>query len=180
MMKELSMHILDIVQNSIKAGASSIEIIIVENEQDDLLSIEITDNGRGMPEDMLESVRDPFTTTRTTRKVGLGIPMLEQTCLQCGGGLTIRSAEGAGTTVKAAMSRKNIDRPPMGDLIDTMHILFVTNLEIDFIFRYLFNEFLFEIDTAQIKDILDGVPLNEPSVMQWLKDSLTEGLADKQ
>lgn len=176
MMKELSMHILDIVQNSIKAEANEIEIIITQSEQNDVLSIEITDNGCGMSEEMLSKVRNPFTTSRTTRKVGLGIPMLEQTCLQCGGELTLKSAVGTGTTVKASMSYKNIDRPPMGDLINTIHILFVTNLEIDFKFRYFFNELSFEIDTAQIKEILDGVPLNEPSVMLWLKESLAEGI----
>lgn len=176
MMKELSMHILDIVQNSIKAGASNIEITIIQNEPDDIMSIEIADNGCGMSEEMLGKVRNPFTTSRTTRKVGLGIPMLEQTCLQCGGELALKSAPGEGTTIKAAMSYKHIDRPPMGDLINTIHILLVTNLDIDFIFRYFFNELSFEMDTAQIKEILDGVPLNEPSVMLWLKDSLTEGI----
>lgn len=175
-MKDLSMHILDILQNSVKAGATCISTEITENLSENLLSIKISDNGCGIPADMLEKIRDPFTTTRTTRKVGLGIPMLEQTCVQCGGRLEIESAEGQGCTVEAVMRHENIDRPPLGDVASTMHMLVVTNEDIDFIYKHIKNGAEFILDTVQIKEVLGGVPLSEPAVSEWLDGFIREGL----
>lgn len=176
MMKELSMHILDIAENSTAAGATDIYIEINESPEENIFSFSIKDNGRGMKAEMLENVRSPFTTSRTTRKVGLGIPMLEQTCVACGGGLTIESEEGKGTYIKATMLFDNMDRPPLGDIESTMQIVLCMNTDINFIYKHIYNERSFIIDTKEIKEVLDGVPLNEPEIMQWMKENIHENL----
>lgn len=178
MMKEFSMHILDIAQNSIRAEAQNVTVAIDEDLVGNRLSFYIEDNGTGMSAEVIEKVRDPFTTSRSTRKVGLGIPFLEQTCIQCGGGLDIESVVGEGTKITATLDYDSIDRPPMGDIAGCMHILFVMNPDIDFRYIHKHNGQAFEIGTAEIKEVLDGVPLSEPSVMEWIKENIVEGLAD--
>lgn len=179
MMRDLSMHIMDIVQNSIAAGAARIKVEVCESQTADLVTIIISDDGRGMTPETLEAVRDPFVTSRTTRKVGLGLPMLEQTCVQCGGRLDIQSQPGQGTTITAVMKDSSIDRPPIGDLAGTLVALVVTNENAGFelTFTYTNGREPFVLDTAEIKAALDGVPLSEPSVMAWLKDFVREGIA---
>ncbi|MDR2903115.1 MAG: ATP-binding protein [Clostridiales bacterium] len=178
MMKDLSMHILDIAQNSVRAEATDILLEIDENPAENRLTITIGDNGKGMSAEMLESVRDPFTTSRTTRKVGLGIPMLEQTCLQCGGKLDLISTPGKGTTITASMDYNNIDRPPLGDLVDSLLILVITNQHINFKYSHIYNGNPFVFNTAEIKEVLGDVPFDEPDVRDWIKGFLTEGLAE--
>ena len=133
-MKELSLNILDIVQNSVKADATLIEIIIDENIADDKLTIVVSDNGCGMSPEFLSRVRDPFTTTRTTRRVGMGIPLFELAAQQAGGSLEITSDEGVGTCVTARFQYNNIDRAPVGDMAGTMVTLVSVNPEINFIY----------------------------------------------
>lgn len=176
MMKDLSMHILDITQNSVRAEATKIIIEIYENEEEDILSILVEDNGKGMSEEMLSQVRDPFTTSRTTRKVGLGIPMLEQTCLQCGGRLVLDSKPNEGTIIKAEMKYNNIDRPPLGDIINSLFILLITNQDIIFKYKHKYRDNEFMVDTEEITEILGGVPLDEPEVSEWLKEYIYEGI----
>lgn len=176
MMKELAMHILDIAENSIAAGATDVYIEINENPEQNIFSFSITDNGRGMKKEMLKAVRSPFTTSRTTRKVGLGIPMLEQTCISCGGDLSIESEENKGTSLKAVMQFNNIDRPPLGDIESTMQIILCMNADINFIYKHIYNEKSFIIDTKEINEILEGVPLNEPEIMLWMKENIHENL----
>lgn len=175
-MKELSMHILDIAQNSISAGANLITIEIVEDNARDIFSFLIVDDGCGMSPEVLQNVRNPFTTSRTTRKVGLGIPMLEQSCLQCGGHLELESEVGKGTRLFAVMEYNNIDRPPMGDIKNSMYLLILMNPDRDFVYRHTYNENLYELDTRELKEVLDGVPLNDPSVAEWLKDNIFGGI----
>lgn len=177
-MKEFSMHILDIAQNSTRAGADRVLITLDENIAGNRLVMEIADNGSGMSDEMVESIRNPFTTSRTTRKVGLGIPMLEQTCIQCGGFLDIKSKLGEGTIVHAEMEYNNLDRPPLGDVGSYMHILIVTNPDIDFKYLHRYNGKEYELDVRELREVLEGVPINEPSVMDWIKQSITEGLSE--
>ncbi len=170
------MHILDIVQNSIRAEASYIKILVDEDIVNNRLTFSVSDDGCGMSEEMLRTVRDPFTTSRTTRKVGLGIPMLLQTCRMCNGDLTLDSELGKGTTITATMDYDNIDRPPMGDMANSLYILIVANPSMDFYYRHKINEHEFELDTKEIREVLGDVPLNAPDVCQWLKETIYEGM----
>ncbi len=178
MMKELSMHILDIAQNSISAGAKNVAVTIIENAEGNRLSFEITDDGCGMSEEILANVRNPFTTTRTTRKVGLGIPMLEQTCLQCGGNLELESTPGKGTRLFSYMDYDNIDRPPMGDIENTMFLLILMNENINFIYTHVYNGNEYVLDTAEVKEALEGVSFSNRDVSEWLKANIAEGIAE--
>ncbi len=177
-MQDFSMHILDIAQNSVRAEAKDIAITVIEDTDKNLLSFSIEDNGCGMSPEMLKAVRDPFTTSRTTRKVGLGIPMLEQTCQQCNGYLEIESVVGKGTKLKAVMEHNHIDRPPMGDLAETVFLLIVSNTGHDFMYRHVYNNREYFLDTREVKEVLEDLPLTDPSVMEWLKANIQEGLTE--
>ena len=174
-MQDISMHILDIVENSIRAKATVIQIHIKEDREENLFSFTVTDNGKGMSPALLKEVKNPFTTSRTTRKVGLGIPMLNQTCQMCGGTLEIESKEQAGTRLTASMELNHIDRPPLGDISSTIYILIISNPWIDFHFTYQ-NKEIFVFDTIKIKEALDGVPITEPEISRWIKEALQEGI----
>ncbi|MBQ9511554.1 MAG: ATP-binding protein [Lachnospiraceae bacterium] len=175
-MKELSLHILDIAENSVKAKASKIEIDITEDTAKNLLTIEIKDNGCGMSEEFLKKVKDPFSTTRTTRKVGMGLSLFESAAQQCDGKLEISSKEGVGTEVSVTFALNHIDRAPLGDMAGTMQTLVGGSPDIDFIYRHKKDgqEFLF--DTAQIRETLSGVPLDTPEVILWIGDFINEGI----
>lgn len=175
-MKEISLHILDIVQNSIAAGARHIGIAIDEDSARDDLAIHITDDGKGMDPETLSRVRDPFTTSRTTRKVGLGIPLFMAGALGCNGSFDITSKLGEGTTVSARYQLSHIDRPPLGDIAGTLYMLMSTNPDIDFAYAHTVDGRRFEMDGAQIRKMLDGVPLTQPEVGQWLMEYLQEGI----
>lgn len=175
-MKELSLHILDIAKNSVKAKASLIEVIINEDEEKNLLSIGINDNGCGMTEEFLKTVRDPFSTTRTTRKVGMGIPLFEAASQQCGGNLDITSEVGVGTKVTATFLLNHIDRAPLGDMPGTMKTLIWGSPEIDFLYRHTKNGQEFTLDTREIRQVLGGVPLDNPDVLAWIDEYIIEGL----
>jgi signal transduction histidine kinase len=133
-MEELSLHVLDIAENSIAAGAKRVEIRIEEDPAADWLTIEITDDGAGMTEEQLQRATDPFFTTRTTRRVGLGLPLLQQAALAAGGDLQIHSAPGRGTQVTARFRYSHLDRQPMGDLRSTLMTLAAGHPEIDWVF----------------------------------------------
>ncbi len=177
-MKEISLHILDIVQNSVKAEASLIEIIIDENKTDDVLDITITDNGKGMDEEKVKMVIDPFFTTRTTRKVGLGIPMYREAALQTGGSFEIESRVGEETRVFARFGYSHIDRQPLGDMSEAMFLLLTCNPDIDFVYKHSVGENCFVLDTREIKKILDGVSIADMQVSMWLKDYINEGITN--
>ena len=170
------MHILDIAQNSITAKCSLLEIEVDEDIPKNRLAIIIRDNGCGMSPEFLSRVRDPFTTTRTTRRVGMGIPLFELAAQQAGGSLEITSDEGVGTCVTARFQYNHIDRAPVGDMAGTMVTLVSVNPEINFIYIHRVNNSEFVFDTQEIKEILGDVPLDSTEVLSWIMDYITEGL----
>lgn len=177
-MKELSLHILDIVQNSVKAGASEIKIEINEFPEKNLLEIIITDNGCGMSKELLSRVKDPFATTRTTRKVGMGISLFEAAAEQCGGHLEIESEPGKGTTLYACFEYNNIDRAPIGNMPETMVTVIMSAPEINYVYTHRRSEKEFRFDTKVIKETLDDVPLTNPDILGWIKEFICEGLSE--
>lgn len=173
-MKELSLHILDIVQNSVAAGAKFITLDLIEDVNTDLLEFSIKDDGCGMTEETLKKVTDPFTTGRTTRRVGLGIPLLKAAAELTGGGLELTSEPGVGTTVTARFVYDSIDRQPLGNMAETILGLITSYENIDFVYYHRVNEKEFTLDTREIKGILGEVSLNEPEVVLWLSGFLNE------
>lgn len=173
-MRELSLNILDIAQNSISAGASLITIEIAENTTEKTLFIGIYDNGKGMDEEQLRSVTDPFFTTRTTRKVGMGIPLFKMAAEQTGGGLQIKSELGVGTDVCATFKTDSVDFTPLGDVTATVQMLISMNTDRDFIYRRSVDGREFTLDTREIKEILGDVPLDAYEVSQWLMEFINE------
>lgn len=175
---EISLHILDIMHNSIAAGADLIELNVTEDTANDILSFLIKDNGKGMSKEMVESVCDPFTTGRTTRNVGLGIPLLKQVAEATGGGIKIASDIGVGTELFASFTYSHIDRQPLGDMVQTMHQLITSFENIDFLYSHCINGTEFKCDTREIKKVLNGVSLKETEISLWLFDYLKEGEAE--
>lgn len=178
-MKELSLNILDIAENSVKARASRIEICIEETEQ--ILTLTIADNGCGMKEEILRGVIDPFYTTRTTRKVGLGIPLLKLAAEQTGGSLTITSRhesehpDSHGTEVVAVFDKTHVDFTPMGDVISTLTTLIQGSPEIDFVFRHDAPLAHVTLDTREMREILGAdISLGNPEILRWIAEYLGE------
>ena len=170
---------LDIVQNSLSANATLISIEVDEQEEDDTLRVQITDNGKGMPPELLERVTDPFVTTRTTRKVGLGISLFKQGVNATGGEFTIKSEVGRGTVLRGVYRRSHIDRPPLGDMAGTIRALVLCNPDTDFEYVRRFNGRTFTLDTRRLRETLGSeVPLNAPMVQAWIQEYLTEGEQD--
>ncbi|MGF7141739.1 anti-sigma regulatory factor (Ser/Thr protein kinase) [Anaerotaenia torta] len=174
MMTEISLNVLDIANNSIRAGADLIEIIIQIQRDQDKLIITIADNGCGMTEDQIRQVEDPFFTTRTTRKVGLGVPFFKMAAQCSGGSFRIESVPGTGTRVVAEFGLSHIDRMPLGDMNSTIHTLITLNTQIDFLYRYQFHDREFTLDTREFRQILGGVPFNTPEVSDYIKEYLKE------
>ncbi len=175
-MREIALHIIDIAENSVNAKADTIKISISENLHSDRLSFSVSDNGVGMDDDMLNKVVDPFTTTRTTRKVGLGIPLLKAAAEACNGGLTITSTKGKGTKLSCWFQRSHIDRMPLGDVINSFIILLVGYPTVHWIFRYEYNDEMFEFDDEYFKNELGDLPLSEPSILRFLREHLSQGM----
>ncbi len=175
-MQELSLNILDISQNSISAGASLVSVTICEDTQKDILTIKIEDNGCGMSEEFLSNVTDPFTTTRTTRKVGLGIPLFKMAAESTGGSFKIESTKNVGTVVFASFGYSNIDRMPLGDIASTMATLFSTSEKTDFIYNHSYNGTSFSVDTRELKNILGDVSIAMPEIRLWVIDYINENL----
>jgi anti-sigma regulatory factor (Ser/Thr protein kinase) len=183
-MLELALHVLDILQNTVEAGATQIELTIVEDEAADRLTLTVADNGRGMDEQIVRRALNPFYTTRRTRHVGLGLPLFAEAAETAGGGLTIRSQAGEGTTVEATFKLSHPDRQPLGDMAATLLAFLLAEGAPELRYSHQLiqqrgiapprqSEFAF--DTAAIRAELDGVPLNQPLVAQWLAGHLAEG-----
>lgn len=178
-MFELSLHILDLVQNSVRAGAKVVFIRVIYNLEKDELTIELQDDGCGMSPELLERVSSPFATTRTTRKVGLGIPMFKQLAEGCEGAFFLDSTVGQGTTLRASFRISNIDLPPLGDLAGTMGTLILgAPQEPEFVLEYQKGNGSFCFDTRQIRQVLGGVSLAEPDVLAWIQSYIGEGMAE--
>lgn len=177
-MKELSLNILDIAQNSVKAEADT--IIINLNEDDNILSVKISDNGYGMKKDFLDNVTNPFTTTRTTRKVGLGIPLFMLACSQTEGEFFITSRhiseypENHGTDISATFNKNHLDFTPLGDIVSTIVVLIQGQPGIRWIFEHKTNSGSVSLDTDDLKEVLGDVPLDAFEVITWIGEYLKE------
>lgn len=175
-MKELSLNVLDIAKNSVRAGAKNIGIYINE-DSDGILTLKIKDDGCGMDEQTVKAVSDPFYTSRRTRKVGLGIPFLILAAEQTGGSVGIESktsGEDRGTTVTATFDTKSIDFTPLGDIVGSVVTLIQGDPDRDFVFEHTAPSKKVRLSTAEIRKILGDVSLSEPEVLVWIKDYLTE------
>ncbi len=169
------MHILDIVQNSIAAKAGEIEIEVTEDKQKDTLTVMVTDDGCGMPPEFLQRVTDPFTTNRTTRRVGLGIPLLKMAAENTGGSFEICSEVGKGTCTKAVFGYSHIDRQPLGNMCETMLGLLTAYEDVNFLYKHRVEDKEFVLDTGKLKEILGDVPFSNPEVYLWLSEYISEG-----
>ena len=177
-MRELSLHIMDIVENSLNAGAGLVEIYVKEDGKSNRLSIEISDNGRGMSEDTLKKAVDPFFSTRTTRRIGLGLSMLRELCKRCDGRFKIRSKQGEGTRIKASFRLNHIDLVPFGDMAGSMMSLIVGNPEADFLYTHEVDGRVFHLDTRQVRKELDGKEICNPQFIRSLGNLIRESLKD--
>lgn len=173
-MKEVSLHLLDIAQNSVAAGAKHIDLLLEETAAGDC-RLAIADDGKGMTPEFLAQVTDPFTTTRTTRKVGMGLPLFRLMAEQTGGRLEIESQPGAGTTVTALFRTGHIDCPPMGDLPSTVALLIQGAPEVEWTYRHVTPRGSFTLDTRELRAVLGAeVPLSTPDVTRWIREYLQE------
>lgn len=170
-MEDLSLHILDIVENATTAGAKRVEIRIMEDTESDLLQITIKDDGRGMDIETLKGVTDPFVTSRTTRRVGLGIPLFEQAAREAGGHLSVTSERGSGTEISATFKAGHIDRKPMGDMGATIVSLVAGNPDVDFVYESNLDGKKASLDTRSIKEEIDGVAtISDPQVLKLIQE----------
>jgi hypothetical protein len=173
-MRELSLHILDALENSLEAGATCVELTVEEDLAADWLVITIQDDGRGMSEDQVARIFDPFFTTRSTRHVGLGVPLFKAATERCNGNLTIASQLGVGTTLRATFQHSHIDRAPLGDITGTLLAVILSgSCDLHYVHRVDGREFAFS--TKEIRSELDDIPLVHPAVRNWLRDFIDEG-----
>jgi len=177
-LRELSLHLLDIAENSISAGASRIVISVREDLVADELWLEVVDNGKGMSPEMVANVLDPFVTTRTTRRVGLGIPLLKQAAEACVGFLTVESELGVGTKLTAKFQHSHIDRMPLGNLEDTFITLLLGTPAVNWVFKYQFNDQSFEFDDTEFKEALGDLPLSDFRVIEFLSNTISDGITN--
>ncbi len=180
-MREIALHVLDLLQNTVEAGATRVDAIIAEDWAADFLRVTIGDNGRGMDAETAARAVDPFYTSRRTRHVGLGLPLLAAAAERAGGGLTIHTQPDAGTTVEATFQLSHPDRQPLGNLADTLLAFLLASGAPDLHYVHRSDKAgnalpaAFEFDTVSIRAVLDELPMTHPAVQQWLADFLTEG-----
>ena len=177
-MQELSLNVLDIAQNSVRAKASLVTITVAERSTDYFLEISIADNGCGMTPEQVARAMDPFFTTRTTRKVGLGISFFKLSAESTGGSFDIQSTLGVGTVTTARYHTDHIDMLPIGDMNATILSLISMNPQMDFVYQRSLDDNSFTLDTRELKAVLEDVPLNSPEVVQFIKETLEEGEAE--
>lgn len=181
-MREITLHLLDIAENSVTALAQRVEITVREDLPANRLCASVQDNGKGMDAETVSRLADPFFTSRTTRKVGLGIPLFKAAADACNGGLEISSHPGAGTTISVEFQRDHIDRMPLGNFPDTMLTLLIAHPEINWCFEYAAilahpqDQAVFSFDDTPIKEVLGDIPLSEPQVLTYLREILTTGV----
>lgn len=177
-MEDISLHILDIAENALKAGATRIEIHIIEDIENDLLKLQILDNGKGMDEKMVQAVTDPFMTTRTERRIGLGLPFLVESARMAGGDIKIKSEQGKVTMIEADFVYSNIDRKPLGDIIRTMMVLIAGNHEVDFKYYHQKGIQSYCLDTTELRRQLEEIPINHPDVIGFIRKDMEQGLKE--
>ncbi len=175
-MREISHHVLDIIYNSVEAGARRVEIRVVEDSKADSLTISVADDGRGMDPEVVARALDPFFTSRTTRDVGLGLSLLEASARACAGEVKVDSRRGEGTTVTACFQRSHVDRQPLGDMASTLMVAIVGAPAVDLCYRHEVDGRVFAFDTSALRAELEGLPLSHPAVVRWLRTFLEEGL----
>jgi len=175
-MRELALHILDIARNSIEAGATALQVSVLEHPETDTLELIVRDNGRGMDDAAVRLAADPFFTTRDTRKVGLGLSLLQATCERCGGTLEIRSRPGEGTEVRGTLQLTHMDRPPLGDMGKVIQALACEADRTSLRYRHQTVGKRFEIDTHELRKELGGVPVTDPRVLCWLAEFVRNGI----
>jgi anti-sigma regulatory factor (Ser/Thr protein kinase) len=175
-MLELALHILDIAENSVRAGAKTVFIDIIEDRINDRLLIEIRDDGSGMDEATLKRAMDPFYTSKKVRKVGLGLPMLAEAAERAGGSFAIESREGMGTRVAVKFQLSHIDRQPLGDLTGAIMVLIAGNAGVDFVYRHECQGGVFTLDTREIRSEIGDIPINHLEVLKFVRQHLMEGL----
>lgn len=173
-MEELSLHIIDMAENAVSAGAKLVRIEIDEQPDNDSLKITVEDNGCGMDERQTQEVCDPFVTGRTSRRVGLGIPLFKLAAEQTGGSFLITSEKGAGTCVRADFVYSSVDRQPIGDISAALHRIVTVHEDVDFVFRHRVGKKEFVFKSREAKKLLDGVSFAQPDVMIWLSDYISE------
>lgn len=173
-MRELSLNVMDVAQNSVRAEASVVRITVTESDKEDRLTIEIADDGCGMTDEQVQQVIDPFFTTRTTRKVGLGVPLFKLSAEQTGGSFDIQSEKGVGTTTTASYVKSHVDMTPLGDINSTVKILIQCNPDIDFVYTCTTDNGSFTLDTRELREVLGDVSLDTPDVLEWIQDYLEE------
>ena len=176
-MLELSLHVLDIIENAVEAGASRIQVRMEEDLKADLLTIEIVDNGRGMSKALVKEVLNPFYTTRKTRHVGLGLPLFLEAARRCDGDLIIQSELGKGTRVRATFLHSHVDRAPLGDIPSALLAALLSDHPVDLDYLHRVGDRDFQFDTAEIRRELADVPLTLPRIRNWLFQELREGEA---
>lgn len=177
-MLELSLHILDIAENAVRARAQTISIVLEEDPEQDRLAMEIRDDGKGMTDRELRCVLDPFYTTKKVRHVGLGLPMLAQAAQDAGGCFEIESKPLKGTTVRVAFRFSHIDRQPLGDLQGTLAALIMGNPDIHFIYRHRCGQKEYVLDTDEIKNEIENIPINHIEVLKLIRKDIAEGLKE--
>ena len=180
MLEDLSAHVLDIAENSVKAGATEVTVTVKESAAENLLLFSVKDNGCGMTEEFMKKVTDPFTTTRTTRKVGMGLPFLKQSAELCEGSFSLESEPGKGTETTATFALDNIDCPPMGDIPQSVATLIMGAVNIHWIYRHITDKGEFVLDLDEIVEALDGERelLTTPDVALWLKNYVKDGITE--
>ena len=182
-MKDIALHLLDLAENSISAHAKTVRIGVSEDFRANLLTASVEDDGDGMTDEVAKQVVDPFYTSRTERKVGLGIPLFKASAEACHGAMKISSRPGSGTKVEANFQHSHIDRMPLGDLPATFLMLVLTHPEVHWVFKYAFTPpykgaaRTFEFDDQPVKDALQDVPLTHPDVIAFIRSSLEDGIA---
>ncbi len=176
-MKELSLNVLDLVQNSLSAGAGHIAVEITESLREDRLEIRIRDDGAGMDPEFLARVTDPFVTTRTTRPVGMGIPLVKMAAEMAEGRFEIQSRKGEGTELNASFRLSHVDRMPLGDMAGTITMLIQGAPEVDYVYIRQTDSGRFEFNTVRIREMLEGISLGEPEVLDWIREYIAQGEA---
>ncbi len=175
-MDDISLHIMDIIENSTRAEASSISLNIVVNKKTNMLSIDIKDNGRGMDNEEVIQAQDPFYTTKTKKKFGLGISLLKQASEEAAGTFALISDKGSGTHISATFQYDHIDRKPLGDIAKTFYILIASYPEVDLLLSYKIDNRSFDIDTAELRKELEDIPITAPNVLKTLKNHIADGV----
>lgn len=173
-MKEIALHIQDIAENSVRAGATCVKIGIVEDTRHDILTVHIEDDGCGMDEQTLERALNPFFTTKTVRRVGMGLSMFRQAAMLADGDFSIRSAPGEGTSLTAKFKHSHVDRQPVGDMAATIVALLMSNPELDIVYTHRVDDDEFIFDTTLIRSTLEEVTICDPAVLQFIRELISD------